>query len=282
MIIHVHGLTYTYPHTEKPSLTDIQLDVEQGECIGIIGANGAGKSTLCYALMGLVPHFYHGTIAGDLWLDGVNVPDANLAVMALHAGLVFQNPMNQFSGAKLTVTEEIAFGLENLGIDRDTMLERIDWAMNLLDITHLAARNPYDLSGGQMQRVAIASILALKPKVLILDEPTSQLDPLGTIEVFSAIEMLRTQGITIVIAEHKTELLVQYCSRIGVLVEGELKAMGTPAEVFAHPEIDQWKVNIPRYTQAFRTLDEESASVPTTLNETIERLSQYELSHRRK
>lgn len=280
-MIHVHDLTYSYPNAEIPSLRNIEFNVEPGECIGIIGENGAGKSTLCSALMGLVPHFYHGTIRGDLWLGGVNVPDSSMAQMAQRAGLVFQNPAHQFSGTKLTVQEEIAFGMENLGVDRETMLERIAWVTARLGIEHLIYRNPYELSGGQMQRVAIASILVLKTKVLILDEPTSQLDPFGTAEVFSTIQSLRKEGITIVMVEHKTELLSQHCSRLGVMVKGELKIIDTPDVVFSHPDIEQWGVDVPRFIQAYRAIDADTKTTPTTLEQTIERLNQYELSYRR-
>jgi energy-coupling factor transport system ATP-binding protein len=280
-MIDVRNLTYSYPNSDKPTLRNITFAVEPGESIGIIGPNGAGKSTLCYALMGLVPHFYHGTIAGDVFIDGVNVLKSYMGELSRHVGLVFQNPTNQFSGAKLTVEEEIAFGLENLGVDRVTMLERIDWVTELLGIAGIRKRNPYHLSGGQMQRVAIASVMALKPKVLVLDEPTSQLDPVGTAEVFAAIEMLRKEGVTTVVVEHKTELLVEHCSRLIVLVDGELKAYDTPSHVFSHQDVEQWGIEVPRYSQAYRAIVPDADTVPTTLTETTERLRQYELSHRR-
>jgi energy-coupling factor transport system ATP-binding protein len=278
-MIDVRNLTYSYPNSAKPSLRNISFAVGAGEAIGIVGHNGAGKSTLCYALMGLVPHFYNGTISGDVFIDGVNAPDSNMGEMSHHVGLVFQDPTNQFSGAKLTVEEEIAFGLENLGVDRATMHERIDWVTELLGISGLRTRNPYQLSGGQMQRVAIASIMALKPKVLVLDEPTSQLDPVGTAEVFAAIDTLRAQGVTTVVVEHKTELLVQHCSRLAVLMDGELKAYDTPARVFSHPDVEQWGIEIPRYSQAYRAIDPAAETLPTTLHETTERLKQYERSY---
>lgn len=273
-MITVDHLTYTYPNAHKPALCGVSFQVRQGECYGIIGANGMGKSTLCYALMGLVPHFYHGTIKGDVWLDGLNVPDASLADMPTRVGLVFQNPVNQFSGAKLTVEEEIAFGLENLGVPRDIMRERVREAAKTLRIDHVLDRNPYHLSGGQMQRVAIASVFALKPTVLVLDEPTSQLDPLGTAEVFQAIEALLAEGTTVVIVEHKTELLAAHCSRLCVLVDGQIVAEGTPESVFGHLNAANWGVEIPRYSLAYRGVYPETGSVPVTLSEAVERLRQ--------
>lgn len=272
-MIEIKNLTYTYPNQPKAALQSVSMSVERGETIGIVGPNRAGKSTLCYAIMGLVPHFFHGKIGGDLWVDGVNVPDASMADMAERVGLVFQNPSNQFSGAKLTVEEEIAFGLENLGMSRAEMLRRMDWVLHLLNIESLRRRDPYQLSGGQMQRVAIASILALRPKVLVLDEPTSQLDPVGTADVFAAIDTLRGEGITTVVAEHKTEVLVEHCSRIGVLGKGELIAFDQPGTVFNHPDVLTWGVEIPRYSQVYRALYPDSERVPTTLDETVERLN---------
>jgi energy-coupling factor transport system ATP-binding protein len=277
----VKELTYSYPDQNEQALCDLSFQVAKGECIGIIGANGSGKSTLCYALMGLVPHFYHGTIQGDVWIEGVNVPDADMGEMSKQVGLVFQNPINQFSGAKVTVEDEIAFGLENLGFDRETMVERIEWVTDLLGISALKDRNPYQLSGGQMQRVAIASILALKSQVVVLDEPTSQLDPFGTAEVFAAIDTLRAEGITVVIVEHKVELLVEHCSRLLVLMNGQIKAFDVPDRVFSHPNVDGWGITIPKYSQAYRAIDQGTKSVPTTLSETVERLNQYELSNHR-
>jgi energy-coupling factor transport system ATP-binding protein len=271
-MIDIQELTYTYPHAANPALQQISMKVEQGESIGIVGANCAGKSTLCYALMGLAPHFFHGTIGGDVWVDGVNAPDASMAEMAKHVGLVFQDPSNQFSGSKMTVEEEIAFGLENLGINRAEMIDRIQWVLDLLDIASLRYRDPYQLSGGQMQRVAIASILALKPKVLVLDEPTSQLDPVGTKDVFDAIDTLRAEDITTVIVEHKTELLVEHCSRIAVIHGGKLLAFDRPSTVFSHPDAESWGIEIPRYSQAYRRLDPQAETVPTRLSETVERL----------
>lgn len=271
-MIQIRSLTYTYPHADKPALQDVTLTIEDGEAIGVIGPNGAGKSTFCYSLMGLVPHFFHGTIKGDIWLDGLNIPDASLPQMAQRVGLVFQDPSNQFSGAKMTVEEEIAFGLENLGVERAEMLNRIDWVIDLFGLEAIRKRDPYQLSGGQMQRVAIASVLAMKPKLLVLDEPTSQLDPVGTKDVFDAVDTLRAQGVSIVIVEHKTELLVEHCSRIAVLKDGALQAFDAPSKLFNIAEADTWGVEIPRYTQVFRQLEPTSDTVPTCLNDTVERL----------
>lgn len=273
-MIDVNHLTYRYPATDKPALEDLSLFVQAGETVGVVGENGSGKSTLCYAMMGLVPHFYKGTYAGDVTVDGLLVRSATLGDIVQHAAMVFQNPMNQFSGAKLTVEDEIAFGMENLGMARETMVERIEWVTKLLSIEHLKSRNPLELSGGQMQRVAIASVLALRPKVLILDEPTSQLDPAGTADVFEAIKTLQNEGMTTVVVEHNIELLVEYCHRICILKSGQTIGIDEPSRLFSSRDKD-WGIDIPRYSQGYQQLFPSETDVPVTLSDTSERLNRY-------
>ena len=193
-IIEIENLTYSYPHTDQPALRDLILQIEAGEFVAVIGANGAGKSTLCYTLTGFVPHFFQGEMVGRVSVAGLETREHPLEDLVLVSGLVFQNPFNQISGAKFTVYEEIAFGLENLGVPREEMAPRIKQVMALTDITEMADRSPYALSGGQQQRVALASMLVMEPQVLVLDEPTSQLDPLGSREVFAVIRELSRQG----------------------------------------------------------------------------------------
>lgn len=278
-MISVNDLTYQYPNTNHPSLKQISIEVRQGETLGILGANGSGKSTLCYALMGLIPHFYKGDYAGQVTVDGIRVASSHMGEMAQHAALVFQNPIHQFSGAKLTVEDEIAFGMENLGLERAVMRERMEWVSGMLRITHLLQRNPYQLSGGQMQRVAIASVLALRPQVLILDEPTSQLDPLGTAEVFETLRTLQREGMTTVIVEHKSELLVDSCDKLCVLKDAQVQIVDRPSVVFGHPDVLQWGIEVPRYSQVFKAFVPAASDVPTTLQETVERLEKYVVDH---
>jgi len=179
-IVELKNVTYKYPLTELPALQNISLQVNEGEFVAIIGPNGAGKSTLCYAIAGFVPHFFRGELSGIVNVAGVESPQSSLHEWVLNVGLAFQNPFNQISGAKYTVYEEIAFGLENIGVPREEMKRRVEDAMKLTGISDLADRSPYSLSGGQQQRVALTSILVMQPKVLVLDEPTSQMDPIGT------------------------------------------------------------------------------------------------------
>jgi len=196
-IINVKNLKYRYPLSKELALDTISFTVEKGEFIGIIGPNNAGKSTLCNAIAGVVPHFYKGAYGGVVEVADMVIDTSEISDICQKVGIIFQNPFNQITGAKLTVYEELAFGLENLGIEKSEMERRIDEVMELLDISQYRNRNPFALSGGQMQRLAIASIMVMQPDIIILDEPTSQLDPQGTEEVFQAIQKLSDAGITI-------------------------------------------------------------------------------------
>ncbi len=251
-MIRLNNVRYTYPGAEQPTLDGIDLEIGAGELHAIIGPNGAGKSTLCYAIAGFVPHYFQGTFAGEVIVDGRNTVEYPLGELVKHCGLVFHNPLNQISGARFTVREELAFGLENLGTPRDEMNQRIDAVLETLEIEALASRSPFELSGGQQQRVALASILVMGPKVLVLDEPTAQLDPVGTKEVLAAIGALRQHGTTIVLVEHKPEVVADIADRVAVLHEGKIVATGTPDEVLSDPLLLQIGVTVARYTDAAR------------------------------
>lgn len=271
-VIEVEGLTYSYPHTDQPALRDLSLQIEAGEFVAVIGANGAGKSTLCYTLTGFVPHFFQGEMVGRVSVAGLETREHPLEDLVLVSGLVFQNPFNQISGAKFTVYEEIAFGLENLGVPREEMGPRIKRVMALTDITEMADRSPYALSGGQQQRVALASMLVMEPQVLVLDEPTSQLDPLGSHEVFAVIRELSRQGMTVVMAEHKLEWVATFADRVLVLADGQLVLSGPPAEVLTSPLLETHDIGQTRYTTVARRIKAEDGwpngqPLPVTLDE---------------
>ncbi len=273
-LIEIHEVTYTYPTTESPALSNISLQVEQGEFLAIVGANEAGKSTLCYTLSGFVPHFFHGELEGAVQVAGLNLNESKLSDWVLNVGLVFQNPFNQISGAKFTVFEEIAFGLENLGIPRPEMIERVEHVMSRTGIRDLADRSPYSLSGGQQQKVALTSILVMEPKVIVLDEPTSQLDPIGAREVFQVIKEMSQSGITVVMAEHKIEWVAEFADRVIALNAGEILVQGTPQEVLTSPVLPEKGVGISRYTQVasqarFDGLWGHDNPLPVTLDQAI-------------
>lgn len=275
----IENLKYRYPETTDLALDNISLTILPGEFIGIVGRNGAGKSTLCQAIVGLVPNFYKGAYGGRVLVDDLEVKKAGVHEVCKKVGLVFQNPFNQITGSKLTVYEEIAFGLENMGIPKGEMIVRIEEAMDLLDIGWLKNRSPFELSGGQMQRMAIASIIAMKPEVIILDEPTSQLDPEGSEEVLSAVQKLSKKGITIIMVEHKIEKLAAYSDRVVLMDEGKVIAVDTPQRLFSREDLSTYGVEPPVYTKIFKGLgikDPKTSLYPVTLEEAEELLTPVE------
>jgi len=274
-IVSLQNVTYQYPFTEQPALEQIDLSMEEGEFVAVIGPNGAGKSTLCYTLSGFIPHFYKGTLTGRVEVAGMDSAQSTLNQMVRQVGLAFQNPYNQISGAKYTVFEEIAFGLENLGVPREEMKDRVQRMMDLTGIAHLAERSPYSLSGGQQQRVALTSILVMEPRVLVLDEPTSQMDPIGTREVFALIRGLAERGMTVVMVEHKMEWVAAFAGRVIALEGGKIIAEGTPQEVLTSPLLAERSFGVSRYTAVARSAAQEGLwpqgqRLPVTLEQAVE------------
>ena len=251
-IVNLQDVTYKYPLTDTPALQNISLQVNEGEFLAIIGPNGAGKSTLCYTLAGFVPHFFKGELTGLVEVLGKESLNSTLSEWVLNVGLAFQNPFNQISGAKYTVFEELAFGLENIGIPREEMKIRVEDAMKLTGISDLSERSPYSLSGGQQQRVALTSILVMQPKVLVLDEPTSQMDPIGTREVFGVIRRMAASGMTVILVEHKMEWIAQFADRVIALKDGQIFLDGTPSEVLTSSLLQENGFGISRYTSVAR------------------------------
>lgn len=277
-LISIKNLTYQYPITNHPALKNINLEVKQGEFVAVVGPNGAGKSTLCYTIAGFIPHFFRGDLSGTVEVDGQETSSSSLNEWVLNVGLAFQNPFNQISGSKFTVYEEIAFGLENIGVPRSEMKRRVESTMELTGITDLADRSPYALSGGQQQRVALTSILVMEPKVLVLDEPTSQMDPIGTRQVFEVIKNLSAEGMTVILAEHKVEWIAAFADRVIALDQGEIILEGSPREVLTSPVLEKTGFALSRYTSAASRAREqqlwpESVPLPVTLDEAIEGFS---------
>jgi len=276
-IVNLNNITYKYPLTDAPVLKNINMQVEEGEFVAVIGPNGAGKSTLCYTLAGFVPHFFKGELTGTVEVDGKVSQESTLSEWVLNVGLAFQNPFNQISGAKYTVFEELAFGLENIGVPVDEMKSRVESAMKMTGINDLAERSPYSLSGGQQQRVALSSILVMQPKVLVLDEPTSQMDPIGTREVFGVIRALAENGMTVVLVEHKVEWIAQFADRVIALHEGQILLEGTPSEVLTSDILDGKGFGSSRYTSVAREARKmglwKKEKLPVTLDEAVEGFS---------
>ena len=271
-IVELTNVTYKYPLTETPGLSKVSLEVAEGEFVAVVGPNGAGKSTLCYTIAGFIPHFFKGDLQGTVKVAGVETKSSSLNQWVLNVGLAFQNPFNQITGAKFTVYEEIAFGLENLGVPREEIRRRVDEALRLSGIQDLADRSPYSLSGGQQQRVALTSILVMQPKVLVLDEPTSQMDPAGTREVFGLIRSLAERGMTVIMAEHKVEWVATFADRVVALYNGEILMSGKPGEVLTSEELLGKGFGISRYTSVARQAAKQGywphdRALPVTLEE---------------
>jgi energy-coupling factor transporter ATP-binding protein EcfA2 len=276
-IVSLDNVSYKYPLTDTLALRNISLQVDEGEFIAVVGPNGAGKSTLCYALAGFVPHFFKGELTGNVIVDGKDLLKSTLSEWVLTVGLAFQNPFNQISGAKYTVFEELAFGLENIGISREEMVTRVEEAMKLTGISDLAHRSPYSLSGGQQQRVALTSILVMQPKVLVLDEPTSQLDPIGTREVFTVIRTMAERGMTVVLVEHKVEWIAEFADRVIALHDGRILLDGSPSEVLTSELLERKGFGISRYTSVAREAQKlglwKREKLPVTLDEAVDGFS---------
>lgn len=278
-MIALEHVTYRYPHSKQPALRDVTLVIAEGSFVAVAGENGAGKSTLCAALAGFIPHHFRGDLSGRVVVDGLDTATTPLSELVAHVGLVFQNPFNQLSGAKLTVEHEVAFGLENLGVPRTEMLPRVAAALELVGLAQAAKRSPYELSGGQVQRVALACILVMEPRVLVLDEPTAQLDPVGTRQLFGALRTLvSSRRLTIVLVEQKTEWVAAFADRMIVMHEGAIVMDDTPRQVLASPRLEEIGVRIPRSTLAARLAREQGLwpsqkELPATVSEAIEGFS---------
>jgi energy-coupling factor transport system ATP-binding protein len=262
-IIEVDNLRYTYPNVESPALKGVDLTIDEGEFILLTGPSGCGKTTFSRCLNGLIPHFYSGTIEGSVNVNGLDVREHATSKLALDVGLIFQNPDNQIFA--LTVEKDVAFGLENLGIPKEQMMEDIGWALDATGIEHLKNRGTHELSGGQKQRLAIASILAMKPKILVLDEPTSFLDTISAERSFKVLDALnRDHGITIILIEHRVDLAAKYVDKVVVFGDGWIKNMGPPEDIFLREETRLAGVGIPRLVELTRKLRNRSMSLPET------------------
>jgi energy-coupling factor transporter ATP-binding protein EcfA2 len=235
--ISIHDLYFSYPPLVPdgepiPVLREINLEVERGEFVSIMGPTGVGKTTLCLTLNGIVPQTTGGTIRGEVVVAGVDTRQHPVPELASRVGIVFQDPESQFFN--MTVEDEVAFGPESLGLDPREIRERVDWALRMVRMSPQRHRSPFQLSGGEKQRVAIASILAMTPRILVLDEPTSGLDPMGKAEVFRVVSELKQQEqMTIVMVEQESEKIAEFSDRVVVLCDGKIALVDTPGRVFA-------------------------------------------------
>jgi len=245
-IIDIDNLSWQYKDTEKWVLKDISLKIKKGEFIGIMGQNGAGKSTFCRCLNGLIPHRFNGSMKGKVMIDGeIDTFDMPIAECARKVGMVFQDPDAQF--IRGTVEEEIVFGAENAGFSIQEIKDRLEWTLNEVNLDRgFLDKPPSDLSGGQKQRVAIAASLILKPKIMVLDEPTSQVDPIGKLEVFKVIQRLRKEhDMTVILIEHRSDEILKFADRVLLLDEGQILMSEPPNKFFQKVDLLEAKCVYP-------------------------------------
>ncbi|MEJ5198150.1 MAG: energy-coupling factor transporter ATPase [Anaerolineae bacterium] len=252
--ISIQNLFYAYPPLREgdeavPVLKGINLQIERGEFVALLGRVGAGKTTLCMALNGLVPHATGGIFRGDVFILGQNTKQHTVSDLARSVGLVFQDPESQI--VQMRVEDEVAFGCENLGIAPAEIEERVTWALNAVGLSDYRERSSLLLSGGEKQRVAIAAMLAMRPQVLVLDEPTASLDPAGKAAVFKVLADLRDRHeITIVMATQELERIARFADRVIVLHQGQIGLDGSPQEVFGQvARLQEWGIGAPQMAE---------------------------------
>jgi len=248
------GVGFTYAYAEHPALVDVDLQLEEGLLHGIVGLNSSGKTTLCSLIRGVIPHFHQGDLTGEVTILGRPLLEWDAAELSRTIGCVFDNPFTQISGIRDSVFEEIAIGLENLGVPRTDMIDRVERVVEQLGIEAIVEKNPNELSGGQRQKVAFASIVAMDAPVVVIDEPTSQLDPEASEAVFEIIDGLKAQGKSIVLAEHKIDLLAQYADTVTVMHAGTVVMSGPTRDVVGSDEFGSYGVVAPEVTELGRRL----------------------------
>lgn len=272
-LISLTNVGFSYAYADKPALRDITLTLESGKLYGMIGPNGSGKSTLCSVIRGTIPHFHPGDLSGEVSIYGHDTRSWDPAELSNRIGYVFQNPFTQISGIKDTVFEEIALGLENLGVPQAELIERVSAVISEVGIEALIAKDPNELSGGQRQLVAFASIIAMDAEFIVIDEPTSQLDPETSEAVFGIIASLKNRGKTIVLVEHKIDLLAEYADELIVMKRGGVLAHGPARDVLVSSELAEAEIPRPEVTELGLALERAGkplSSIPITRAEARE------------
>ena len=248
MILRFEGVTYSYPGIKTPALDGLDLTIHPGESVLVAGASGSGKSTFCRACIGLIPHFHHGRLFGKVLVDGLDTAKHPVHELFRHAGFVFQNPDAQLFNQ--TVEAEMVYGLESLGIGSSEIEKRLAWASRLTELNTLMHRSPHTLSGGEKQRVALGAILTLQPRLLLLDEPFTHLDPEATEMLRRILRSMHSEGITIIIVEHRLHEIIHDMDRIIIFHQGRKVADGPPRQVLAG-DISNYGINLPPLLRLF-------------------------------
>lgn len=255
-VLKVKDLSFRYRDMKKNVFENISFEVKEGEFLCIIGANGSGKSTLCNALVGLIPYYFTGRFKGEVTVQGINTRESSIAELSSKIGLVFQNPFNQLSYTTGSIAEELAYGLGNIGVPREEMIKKVESVAKLMRIDHIIDKNPLELSGGQVQRVAFGSTFIMEPQILVLDECTTQLDPMGSEEIFDIVKDLNKNGVTVIMVDHDMERVARCADRILVMEAGKQIALDTPEKIFGNPEIMSHHIGAPDYVTICQALVE--------------------------
>lgn len=266
-MIDIQELTFKYSSSDKNALNNISLKIEKGDFVGIIGESGSGKTTLCNCINALIPHHYKGDFYGSVKIEGTDTFDTDTSKLALKVGSVFQDIESQI--VTNFVEDEILFGLENFGVPRNQIEDRITNALRDLGIENLRHREMASLSGGQKQKVVIASILSLEPDILILDEPTGELDPASSIQIFTLLKKLNEEkGITVVVAEQKIMLLCEFVKKLIVLEHGNCVHYGEIRSTLTHQKkMEEAGINCPRVLTLTGRMMKENLVLPGTTEE---------------
>ena len=259
-MIQIQDFSFTYKNGENPALQEISLTVPDGGFLGIIGPAGAGKTTLARAIAGIIPHHYPGDFYGSVTVNGLDTVDSTIVDLSRLVGMVFQDVESQIISP--LVEDELLYGLENFGVPREEIPGRMEEALAKVGVSDLRERSIASLSGGQRQKVAIASIIALKPKILVLDEPTGELDPRSSRQIFSLLkELNEEQGITVILIEQKIMLLCEFARQLAVLSKGRIIRQGETRDVLSHAdELQALGVNCPRVTTLSCMLSEKTGT----------------------
>lgn len=259
-MIQIQDFSFTYKNGENPALQEVSLTVPDGGFLGIIGPAGAGKTTLARAIAGIIPHHYPGDFYGSVTVNGLDTVDSKIVDLSRLVGMVFQDVESQIISP--LVEDELLYGLENFGVPREEIPGRMEEALAKVGVSDLRERSIASLSGGQRQKVAIASIIALKPKILVLDEPTGELDPRSSRQIFSLLkELNEEQGITVILIEQKIMLLCEFARQLAVLSKGRIIRQGETRDVLSHAdELQALGVNCPRVTTLSRMLSERTGT----------------------
>jgi energy-coupling factor transport system ATP-binding protein len=270
-LFEIKDLTYYYPGSTKPSLNSIDLEIREGEFLLVVGGSGSGKSSLARVIAGLIPEFYGGRLQGKLFFQGVELKGDDRHILNSHVGIVFQDPEKQL--VMTSVEAEIAFGLENLGLTQQEMFRRVAEVMTFLNLAPLRDKFTSNLSGGEKQKVALAAVLAMQPRILVLDEPTSQLDPVAAGEFLDLVEYLNKElGYTVVLIEQRLERCFHLADRAVVMEQGEIVFDGTPADA-ARWQVERQLPFIPPVAKFFASVN--SSAVPLTVRDGRRELHKY-------